>query len=110
MAAKEAAGIVDINPSLGNQPDPILPKKVPTKKICCACPETKKARDACLIVNGEDGCKALIEVLMRIKNITYPFFSHSASLQICFQILSRLGLQFFKACIFLLCCLNYLQL
>lgn len=30
-------------------------------KPCCACPETKKARDACIMENGEDGCGDLIE-------------------------------------------------
>ncbi|KAJ8916830.1 hypothetical protein NQ315_005837 [Exocentrus adspersus] len=34
------------------------PKKL---KPCCACPETKRARDACIIENGEDNCKHLIE-------------------------------------------------
>ncbi|XP_072254528.1 cytochrome c oxidase copper chaperone [Pyxicephalus adspersus] len=28
---------------------------------CCACPETKKARDACIIERGEDQCRDLIE-------------------------------------------------
>ena len=37
-------------------------KKVPTKRICCACPETKKARDACVFEKGEEGCKQFIEV------------------------------------------------
>ncbi|KAK9743959.1 Cytochrome C oxidase copper chaperone (COX17) [Popillia japonica] len=34
------------------------PKKL---KPCCACPETKRARDACIIENGEENCKHLIE-------------------------------------------------
>lgn len=34
------------------------PKKL---KICCACPETKKVRDACIVERGEDQCKELIE-------------------------------------------------
>ncbi|RZC34515.1 COX17 domain containing protein [Asbolus verrucosus] len=34
------------------------PKKL---KPCCACPETKKARDACIIENGEENCQHLIE-------------------------------------------------
>ena len=25
----------------------------PTKKICCACPETKSARDMCIVEKGE---------------------------------------------------------
>nr|BAN20474.1 unkown protein [Riptortus pedestris] len=30
-------------------------------KPCCACPETKKARDACIIEKGELNCQSLIE-------------------------------------------------
>ncbi|KIH61985.1 cytochrome C oxidase copper chaperone [Ancylostoma duodenale] len=30
-------------------------------KPCCACPETKKARDQCIIENGEENCGELIE-------------------------------------------------
>ena len=30
-------------------------------KICCACPETKRARDECVIERGEAACAALIE-------------------------------------------------
>lgn len=31
------------------------------KKICCSCPETKTARDECIVKNGEEKCKYLIE-------------------------------------------------
>lgn len=30
-------------------------------KPCCACPETKKARDACIVEKGEGKCIDLIE-------------------------------------------------
>ncbi|XP_071337842.1 cytochrome c oxidase copper chaperone [Trachinotus anak] len=30
-------------------------------KPCCACPETKKVRDACIIEKGEEKCTHLIE-------------------------------------------------
>ncbi|XP_071995061.1 cytochrome c oxidase copper chaperone [Engystomops pustulosus] len=30
-------------------------------KPCCACPETKKVRDACIIEKGEEKCQDLIE-------------------------------------------------
>ena len=30
-------------------------------KPCCACPETKQPRDACIIENGEENCTDLIE-------------------------------------------------
>ncbi|KAM9802698.1 cytochrome c oxidase copper chaperone [Syngnathus typhle] len=35
-------------------------KKKPLKP-CCACPETKKVRDACIIEKGEENCTELIE-------------------------------------------------
>ncbi|CAM9867243.1 unnamed protein product [Ectocarpus sp. 12 AP-2014] len=31
------------------------------KKICCSCPDTKAARDDCVIMNGEEECKNFIE-------------------------------------------------
>lgn len=34
--------------------------RVPEKKICCACPETKKARDECNLQS--DDCKLFIDV------------------------------------------------
>ncbi|KAK4873698.1 hypothetical protein RN001_013058 [Aquatica leii] len=39
------------------------PQKEEPKKLkpCCACPETKKARDACIIENGQENCLHLIE-------------------------------------------------
>ncbi|ALC49756.1 CG9065 [Drosophila busckii] len=33
----------------------------PKCKACCACPETKRVRDACIVENGEENCTALIE-------------------------------------------------
>ncbi|KAI9561448.1 cytochrome c oxidase assembly protein [Daphnia sinensis] len=30
-------------------------------KPCCACPETKRARDQCIIENGEENCASLIQ-------------------------------------------------
>eukprot|EP00444_Apocalathium_aciculiferum_P029590 CAMPEP_0183430384 /NCGR_PEP_ID=MMETSP0370-20130417/51068_1 /TAXON_ID=268820 /ORGANISM="Peridinium aciculiferum, Strain PAER-2" /LENGTH=73 /DNA_ID=CAMNT_0025615719 /DNA_START=87 /DNA_END=308 /DNA_ORIENTATION=+ len=40
---------------------PTKGKKVPTMKICCACPQTKAPRDECIAMNGEEKCKAFIE-------------------------------------------------
>ncbi|XP_041662349.1 cytochrome c oxidase copper chaperone [Cheilinus undulatus] len=39
-----------------------LPESTEKKplKPCCACPETKKVRDACIIEKGEENCTALI--------------------------------------------------
>ncbi|XP_050073890.1 cytochrome c oxidase copper chaperone [Anopheles maculipalpis] len=36
-------------------------KEKPKCKACCACPETKKARDACIMDHGEEKCGELIE-------------------------------------------------
>lgn len=36
-------------------------KEKPKCKACCACPETKKARDACIMDRGEEKCSELIE-------------------------------------------------
>lgn len=30
-------------------------------KICCSCPDTKEARDLCILQYGEDKCKKYIE-------------------------------------------------
>lgn len=32
------------------------------KKMCCACPDTKKLRDDCIVAQGEDKCADLIEM------------------------------------------------
>ena len=31
------------------------------KKICCACPDTRKPRDQCVVERGEAACAAEIE-------------------------------------------------
>ncbi|XP_010535103.1 PREDICTED: cytochrome c oxidase copper chaperone 2-like [Tarenaya hassleriana] len=33
----------------------------PKKRICCACPETKKVRDECIVEHGESACTKWIE-------------------------------------------------
>ena len=33
----------------------------PKLKICCACPETKKVRDECVLQNGQERCAEAIE-------------------------------------------------
>lgn len=39
------------------------PADKPKKKICCACPDTKRLRDECIAMHTEDHpyCKVLIE-------------------------------------------------
>jgi len=33
----------------------------PKCKACCACPETKRVRDQCIVERGEENCTKLIE-------------------------------------------------
>ncbi|XP_057971329.1 cytochrome c oxidase copper chaperone 1-like [Malania oleifera] len=33
----------------------------PKKKICCACPDTKKLRDECIVEHGEAACTKWID-------------------------------------------------
>lgn len=33
----------------------------PKCKPCCACPDTRKARDMCIVERGEEECQDLIE-------------------------------------------------
>ena len=36
-------------------------EKKPTCKICCACPDTRKLRDECVVEHGEEQCADKIE-------------------------------------------------
>lgn len=40
---------------------PAVPDSKPKKKICCACPDTKKLRDECIVEHGESACEKWIE-------------------------------------------------
>ncbi|KAG0205024.1 Cytochrome c oxidase copper chaperone [Mortierella sp. GBA30] len=50
-----------------NSPSPAPVSNVPIGKDgkplkpCCACPETKKARDNCVFTNGEENCLDFIK-------------------------------------------------
>ncbi|XP_014472146.1 PREDICTED: cytochrome c oxidase copper chaperone [Dinoponera quadriceps] len=49
---------------MGNSPTKVEGKPEEEKKKlkpCCACPETKNARDTCIIEKGEENCGDLIE-------------------------------------------------
>ncbi|KAH9504695.1 Cytochrome c oxidase copper chaperone [Bulinus truncatus] len=39
------------------------PQEKPKCKACCACPETKKARDECVIQKGEENCEIFLPVM-----------------------------------------------
>ena len=52
------------SPAVSQQTQPDAPASEKSEKPlrpCCACPETKKARDECVVENGEANCAALIE-------------------------------------------------
>ncbi|GAQ79864.1 Cytochrome c oxidase assembly protein/Cu2+ chaperone COX17 [Klebsormidium nitens] len=34
--------------------------EAPKKKICCACPNTKRLRDECIALNGPDSAECLV--------------------------------------------------
>ncbi|WCJ17865.1 Cytochrome c oxidase copper chaperone [Euphorbia peplus] len=38
-----------------------IPEPKPKKKICCACPDTKRLRDECIVEHGEAACSKWIE-------------------------------------------------
>ncbi|KAM0070849.1 putative cytochrome c oxidase copper chaperone, cysteine alpha-hairpin motif superfamily [Helianthus debilis subsp. tardiflorus] len=40
---------------------PTAAETKPKKKICCACPDTKKLRDECIVEHGESACSKWIE-------------------------------------------------
>ncbi|XP_030382344.1 cytochrome c oxidase copper chaperone [Scaptodrosophila lebanonensis] len=42
-------------------PSGIVAAEKPKCKACCACPETKRARDQCIVERGEENCSTLIE-------------------------------------------------
>lgn len=44
-----------------NDTKPESEKEKPKCKPCCACPETRLARDTCIIEQGEENCRHLIE-------------------------------------------------
>lgn len=44
-------------------------------KACCACPETRKARDNCILLNGEEKCLSFIQAhneCLRSKGFQVP--------------------------------------
>ncbi|KAJ4838872.1 hypothetical protein Tsubulata_044657 [Turnera subulata] len=41
------------------------PESKPKKKICCACPDTKRLRDECIVEHGETACAKWIDAHLR---------------------------------------------
>ncbi|XP_042190207.1 cytochrome c oxidase copper chaperone [Callorhinchus milii] len=60
MSEIAAAATADKACGGGQAPGAGAGEKKPLKP-CCACPDTKKVRDACIIEKGEENCRDLIE-------------------------------------------------
>ncbi|KAK9835636.1 hypothetical protein WJX74_004812 [Apatococcus lobatus] len=64
--SQEASRLETVQKTPG-EPDQVVTvdvvQKKPTKKICCACPETKALRDQCITEHGPDSsrCTQVIE-------------------------------------------------
>ncbi|PKA65484.1 hypothetical protein AXF42_Ash005818 [Apostasia shenzhenica] len=52
----EASSIIQVADTTGKASN-----AKPKKKICCACPDTKKLRDECIVEHGESACTKWIE-------------------------------------------------
>ena len=57
MPSSETKALPSTTTTAGSTTEEIKPKC----KACCACPETKQVRDACIMENGEADCQDLIE-------------------------------------------------
>lgn len=61
-----SSSAVPVAPAVGPQSEgTALPKKQPSCKICCACPQERRVRDECTIFNGHDRCTEEIEGFYR---------------------------------------------
>ncbi|KAG6634422.1 hypothetical protein CIPAW_12G118100 [Carya illinoinensis] len=58
-----SSSAIDFTASQQNQGSTVTttPESKPKKKICCACPDTKKLRDECIVEHGEEACAKWIE-------------------------------------------------
>ena len=48
-------------PVRNEQGQPLDPKTGEPLKPCCSCPDTKRLRDECVLLRGEENCGELIE-------------------------------------------------
>lgn len=66
MMSDASSSAVPVAPAVGPQSEgTALPKKQPSCKICCACPQERRVRDECTIFNGHDRCTEEIEGFYR---------------------------------------------
>lgn len=73
-------------------------EKPKQKKICCACPETKKERDECIVQNGEPGMLNSSKRLAE-KNPTLVLFSDKTKLFSSAFVACKAFIEMHKACL-----------
>ncbi|CDP05919.1 unnamed protein product [Coffea canephora] len=63
LPAQNSSSVISLNVHKDQSPGSVGPgpDSKPRKKICCACPETKKLRDECVVEHGEAACGKWIE-------------------------------------------------
>lgn len=67
LPCKNPSSTVTLSSSQKDQ-RPTITTSVPDarpKKICCACPDTKKLRDECVVEHGEAACSKWIEAHLK---------------------------------------------
>ncbi|KAL3638412.1 hypothetical protein CASFOL_017783 [Castilleja foliolosa] len=60
LPLESSSSVISVQPKKeqGSTPGP---DSKPKKRICCACPDTKKLRDECVVEHGESACEKWIE-------------------------------------------------
>ncbi|TPX67491.1 hypothetical protein SpCBS45565_g03760 [Spizellomyces sp. 'palustris'] len=61
MGASESKPVTSIPVSATPLATPTSTEAKPKCKPCCACPDTRKARDECVFEHGEEKCADLIK-------------------------------------------------
>lgn len=61
QGASSTVAVAETQPNQGLPTTTAGQESKPKKKICCACPDTKKLRDECIVQHGEDACGKWIE-------------------------------------------------
>ncbi|KAL3508672.1 hypothetical protein ACH5RR_028073 [Cinchona calisaya] len=63
LATQNSSSVISLSIQKDQGPGVVAsgPASKPRKKICCACPDTKKLRDECIVEHGEAACEKWIE-------------------------------------------------
>ncbi|KAK9269166.1 hypothetical protein L1049_000935 [Liquidambar formosana] len=68
LPTQKASSALALPASQQNQGSAITasgPDSKPKKRICCACPDTKKLRDECIVEHGEAACSKWIDAHLK---------------------------------------------